>query len=123
MSQPMVSRREAQSLEDMLANTDDVLNVDQILEKMGSAQAGQHFRPADDLLKFIYLLSVTREGRPFFDWLMDLTIRAPFPPLTGSFEQAAMCAAKYQTKEGLGNIILEAIAEGKRLVDQSSQRS
>lgn len=119
MNQPLISRRAAMSLDDMLKDTDGVLDVDKILDKIAPGQSGQTFRPDDDLLKFIYLFSQAREGRPFFEWLLDMTIRSPYPRISGSFEQAALDAAKHQARAGIGEVILEAIAEGKRLVDRT----
>ncbi|YBV97534.1 hypothetical protein M1D80_11835 [Phyllobacteriaceae bacterium JZ32] len=123
MNQPLTTRRATMPLEDMLKGTDDYLNVEKMIEKLAPAQVGQNFRPSDNLMKFLYLFSQQRDAKELFDWLMDLTIRAPYPHISGSFEEAAIAAAKHQARAGIGEVIIEAIAEGKRLIEQSNQRS
>lgn len=124
MSDPMMPRRAAMPLEDMLAGTHDVLDIEKLIEKMAPAQVGHSFRPSEDLMKVIYLLFGTAEGKQIFEWLMDLTLRAPYPHIDGSgFEQAAIAAAKHQARAGIGEVILEAVANGKRLLEQAQNRS
>lgn len=63
MSDPMMPRRAAMPLEQLLAGTDDMLDVDEMIEKLAPAQAGQNFRPTDDLMKVMYLFFGTDEGK------------------------------------------------------------
>lgn len=124
MSDPMMPRRAAMPIEQLLAGTDEMLDVDKMIEKLAPAQAGQNFRPTDDLMKVMYLFFGTVEGKQIFEWLMDLTVRAPYPHVNGSnFEQAAIAAAKHQSRCGVGEVILEAVAQGKRLLEQAQNRS
>lgn len=90
------------------------------LEKMMKpALMADQWRPQDDLLKQIAALSMTEFGRELFSWLFDLTNRAPYPQTGDSIESAALAAAKHEARAAVGEVILNAIVEGRKLLNQN----
>lgn len=88
------------------------------LEKMFEpALMHDRYRPQDELLKQIAALSQTEFGRELFAWLFDLTNRAPYPSTGGTIENAALAAAKHEARAAVGEVILNAIVEGRKLLD------
>jgi hypothetical protein len=80
------------------------------------AVMSDRWRPDDQILKFVAAMSQTEQGRAFLDWIFDLTNRAPYPSIGGGIEQAALAAAKHEARAAVGEVILTAIVEGRRLL-------
>lgn len=120
MNQPMMpQRREAWPIEDLLKGTDDLLDLDAMTEQIGKL-SGSDYKPSDAVAKVFYAIFMGQ--REAMEWLLDLTLRAPYPHVSGSIEQAAIAAAKHQARAGIGEVIVAAIAEGKRLQDHDQQK-
>jgi hypothetical protein len=62
------------------------------------------------------LLSSTVEGRAFFEWLMDITVRLPYRVTGATIEQTALAAARREGLNLAGEQILAAIARGAKSV-------
>ncbi len=120
MNQPLVSRRPAWPAEDILDMSDDVLDVDKMADLIGELSKQADYRPTDDVAKALYALF--QYNRAVIDWLLDLTLRAPYPHVDGDFQKAALAAAKHQARAGIGEVIAAAIAEGKRISDQQKDQ-
>jgi hypothetical protein len=87
-------------------------------EEFKPAAVADSFRPQDAVLTALAQFSQTEGGRAVMDWLHDMTDRAPYPQAIGSIEQVALAAAKHQGRAGIGLVLANAVAEGKRLLDQ-----
>lgn len=74
------------------------------------------FDPGDHMKKMLFAFYQTGEGRQVIDWLLDLTFRAPFPHVGTSIEQAAIAAAKHESRAAIGLVIMKAIADGDALL-------
>ena len=81
------------------------------------AAVADSFRPEDQVLKALFLFAQTETGAKAIAWLHELSDRAPYPMIEGSFEQAALAAAKHQGRAGVGHVLSKAVAEGKRLIE------
>lgn len=121
MNQPMQpTRRAAWDIEDMVSGTDAVLDVEKMLEQMGGLGQGVNHTPTDAVAKVLYaMFSGQRET---IDWLIDLTLRAPYPHVGEDFQSAALAAAKHQARAGIGEVIVAAIARGKQIIDQEQKK-
>jgi hypothetical protein len=88
-------------------------------QKFMPAVVANTFRPEDSVLIEIYKLSETAEGRKIIDWLHELSDRAPYPRVGSNFEEVAVAAAKHQGRALVGEVLTEAVREGKRLFNQA----
>lgn len=111
----------------MVRDLDDMLTAGGVgwdaLEKMFQpAAVADQWKPDENLLKELGALSQTEFGRRLFGWLFDLTNRAPYPSTGGgNLEQVAMAAAKHEARAAVGEVIVNAIVEGRRLLDEGKE--
>lgn len=112
---PMVPGRVAQPIEEMIAGTDDVLNVDKIIERLGEQTPGGEFKPSNDVAELFYLMYSRADSREAIEWLFNLTVRAPEPLIQDNFERAALLAARRQARQALGDVLAHAIALGEKI--------
>ncbi|MDZ7822575.1 MAG: hypothetical protein U5K75_00050 [Ahrensia sp.] len=115
---PMIPRRVAQPVEQMLENTDGYLDIDKAIEAIGGMRAKAEYKPDDEVALWFYQTYLDAKGRKVIEWLLDLTARAPIPMMEKGFEHAALMAAKAQAREGIGNVIAEAICLGEKIFKQ-----
>ncbi|MGR6465440.1 hypothetical protein [Rhizobium sp. PAMB 3182] len=80
-------------------------------------------KPDDELARFMYGLSCTPQGRQMFEWMMDNSIRQPLRATGATFEETALRTALRQGINGYGEMVLAAIAEGHKLVNQSKTQN
>jgi len=108
-----------------------MMSLDQMLSQMGEGWDGlersfspaptrRPFEPEDDLKKMIALFyDTTPEGRRIVEWIFDLTFRAPYPPVAGSFEQAALAAKAHEARAAVGRVLVQTIVDGRALMEKS----
>lgn len=71
--------------------------------------------PDDELKMFIAAMSESGLGKRFFDYLMNLTVRHPYPMTTNSMEDLAFAAAKHQARATVGELLVKIRMEGRAL--------
>lgn len=127
MNNPFNPRRRARPIDktvdylnEALKDSDDVLDVEKTIERLLPQISSLNYRPSDERLKAFYRILATIEGRELLDWLLDLTWRAPYPHVGKSIAEAAIAAAKHEARAGIGEVILEALALGKYLIEKES---
>lgn len=113
----------------------DMMSLDQMLSQMGEGWDGlersfqpaptrQPFEPEDDLKKTIALFyDTTPEGRRMMEWIFDLTFRAPYPPVGGSFEQAALAAKAHEARAAVGRVLVQTIVDGRALMEKTRSQN
>jgi hypothetical protein len=79
--------------------------------------------PGDQFKRQLAGVAETAWGRQLIDWLLDLTCRAPYPVTSQSIEDLAMAAAKHQARAAIGEVLVKAIADGRRIMDQPKEPS
>jgi len=111
------------SLDDMLkAGTAE--GWDALEAMFQPALVSQAFRPDDQVLQSLGALSNTEVGRQVLDWLFDLTNRAPFPRHAGqTFEAMALAAKAHEARAAVGEVILAAVVEGRKIIDSKQRGS
>jgi hypothetical protein len=86
------------------------------------ALVGEQFRPDDAVLLFFGALAGTEIGRMALDWLFALTNNAPYPRDVGDrLETAALAAKAHAARAAVGEAILQAVLEGRKLLEQPKQ--
>lgn len=122
MSGPFSFARETISLDDMMAQIGGP-GWEGLAGEFKPAPVPDRFKPEDEQMRFIAAFYGTAEGRRFFEWIFDLTIRAPYPSTGTNFEQAAMAAAKHEARVAVGRVICQAIADGRDLIDNKRSQT
>lgn len=72
--------------------------------------------PEDEIATFAYGLWSTAEGRKLIEWLLDMTIRAPYRVMGKSVEETALWAAKREGINLPAEMLLAAISKGEKIV-------
>jgi len=75
------------------------------------------WRPSENVMKFAAAMAQTDQGREFLAFIFDLTKRAPYPHIGNSMESAALAAAKHEARAAVGEVVLQAIVEGRKLLE------
>lgn len=122
MTGPFPFAREAISLDDMLASIGGA-GWDGLAARVKPALPPDSFKPDDRLLRFCAGLYGTAEGREFFDWLADLTLRAPPGASGNTLESAALAHAKHESRFAVGQAIFLAIVQGRELLNQKEPQT
>lgn len=118
---PMIPSRVAQPLDNMLANTDGFLDIDDAIKKIGGMRSVAEYKPVDRVAERFYQLYQEPVGRELIEWLFELTSRAPMPLIENGFEHAALLAAKTQARQGVGKVIAAAICEGEQIYNRKKE--
>lgn len=118
MSGPFPFARETMPLDDLLKQVGGPgwSGLD-LARAFAPAKVSDRFEPDEDLKKFLAAFSRTQQGRTFFNWIADLTVRAPYPHVGTLRETAALAAAKHEARCGVGQVIFAAVEEGERLLN------
>lgn len=116
MSEPFPFARSVQSLDELLDQASFGGGWQGLEKMLAPAKVPDSFDPGQDMKKVLCAFYHTTEGRRIIDWLMDLTVRAPYPHVGTNFNQAAIAAAKHESRAAVGLVILQAIAEGDALL-------
>jgi hypothetical protein len=83
------------------------------------ALVGAEFRPADPVLMFLGGMTLSEVGQATLEWLFDLTNRAPYPRDVGNdFQSAALAAKAHAARAAVGEAILQAVIEGRRIIEE-----
>lgn len=110
----MGSPREAMPLAGMQANVDEK-SIEQTLASLfPQADLQQMLAPRNEMDLFISALAATQEGRAFFEWFMDHTIRVPYRAMGKTLEETALNAARREGLNLAGELLLAAIARGEK---------
>lgn len=120
MSGPYPFAREVQQLNDMLASVGGPgwAGLEQMFKP---ARVADRFDPGDDMKMVLAAFYRTAQGRQIIDWLLDLTVRAPFPHVGGSRDSAWLAAGKHEARTAVGYVLLQAIADGNELFEKRNQ--
>jgi len=116
MSGPFIAERFAQPLD--LLEKGPAGNGWEGLDKMFAPVEQAELAPKDEVAKFLYAMRITPGGREVIEWLMDITIRQPLRSTGQTFEQTALMTATRQGINGVGEVILKAIARGQELAER-----
>ncbi len=120
MSEPFPFARQTLDLDTMLAALGGP-GWDGLSGQFKPAPVHDNFEPEERLKRFMAALWNSTDGRMLFDWLADLTVRAPPPHSGSSFEAAALALAKHEARHAVGQSILRAIADGDTLLKKRSE--
>lgn len=112
---PFPFARQSMDLDTMLAAIGGE-GWDGLQSKFQPGKVADRFEPDEALKKFVGALYQTGEGRAFFEWLWDLTVRAP-PGASGtSMDAAALAHAKHESRFAVGQCIGLAVQQGHDLI-------
>lgn len=120
MSGPFIPAREAQPL-DLLEQSVAGGGWESLDEMFKPHRQDAPLQPSDDVAKALWVLRQHGEGRAIIEWLMDITLRAPLRVTGRSIEETALNAAARQGINGVGEVILKAIARGGELMQPKNQ--
>jgi len=84
-------------------------------KQFAPAAVADDFRPVDTVMQSLARLYDFAETRAALDWILDLTCRAPYPRGESTTEQLGIAAAKHQARAAVGEAIVKAIVEGRKL--------
>jgi len=111
-----------------------MMDLDQMLAQIGGlgwaglehsfkpAPLPDLFEPGDQLkIRIATLYDHSHEVRQIIEWIFDLTFRAPYPHIGGSFEEAALAAKAHEARAAVGRVLVQAILDGRRLNERRSQ--
>lgn len=83
-----------------------------------AATHGGNFEPSDHVKMAAAILWRAGEGREFVEWILDLTMRAPYPVTSQDPHDLQFAAAKHQARAAVGETVLLAIRKGEQLLDE-----
>lgn len=116
MSGPFVAARAGQPL-DLLERASGG-NGWEGLEQLFAPVVEGELQPPDRVAMLLWGMHQYDDGRELIEWLMDITVRQPLRATGKTFEETALLTATRQGINGVGEVILKAIAKGKELADQ-----
>lgn len=100
---------------DLLRSNVGESSIEDALQGLFSADQVRGFMaPPDHIAEFIYAFSRTVEGRQFFEWILDCSLRAPYVVKAATIEETALNAAKREGLNTLAEMILAAISRGEK---------
>lgn len=74
------------------------------------------FTPSDEVAEIAFALAQSVQGRKFFEWILDGTLRQPYRPTGSTLEETALNAARREGLNTPAEMILAAISRGERIV-------
>ncbi|MER2536882.1 MAG: hypothetical protein ABTQ31_17150 [Rhizobiaceae bacterium] len=113
MSGPVPFPRRMQALDQMLAASPSWDDLEKAFKPAGVAD---HFEPDDQIKKWLAAFFQTEPGRALFEWIADLTVRAPYPHVGNSRDSAWLAAKAHEARAAVGLAILRGIADGEKLL-------
>lgn len=122
MAGPFLPARAAQPL-DLLADSVGSGGWEELEELLKPRGGVGELQPDDKTAMFLYGLYHTPQGRDLFEWLMDITIRQPLRITGRTFEETALQAAGRQVLNGVGEVLLKAVAHGEQVLQQSRNQN
>ncbi len=115
MSGPFVAARAGQPLD--LLEQSVAGGGWESLEALFAPVVEGELQPPDRVAKLLYALYQVGDGRELVEWLMDITLRLPLRVTGKTFEETALLMATRQGINGVGEVVLKAIAKGRELAD------
>jgi hypothetical protein len=112
------NQRMTQQLNEMITSPS---GFDALRKMMDPAVMPDPFRPADETLMAIARIARGMDGVKLVDWLRAITDLAPFPTDFRNMEEAAIAAAKHAGRASIGMVLVKAIVEGNRLLDEATK--
>ena len=70
-------------------------DFDTLIDQISPAETGPDFAPDDDVKKMLAAFWTSHDARRVIDWLLDITIRAPYPVTGPNRDDLAFAAAKH----------------------------
>jgi hypothetical protein len=119
MSGPFVPARDAQPI-DLLQQSLAGNGWEGLEEMLRRPPGSAPLQPGDDVARFMAGLYRTPEGRKLFEWIMDITLRLPLRSTGRTFEETALMTATRQGINGVGEVVLAAIAHGDKLISNQN---
>ncbi|MBX3580074.1 MAG: hypothetical protein KF723_22960 [Rhizobiaceae bacterium] len=84
-------------------------------QQFAPANVADDFRPVDPILQALARMYEFPETRAVIDWILDLSVRAPYPRGESTTEELGIAAAKHQARAAVGEAIVKAIVEGRKI--------
>jgi hypothetical protein len=112
-------RREALSTSELLDMVTGREFSDQKAAFHPAATHPGNFEPSDQVKVAAAILWRAGESREFVEWILDLTMRAPYPVTSQEPHDLQFAAAKHQARAAVGETVLLAIRKGEQLLDQN----
>lgn len=109
---PFAFQRQLQSLDKMLA---DAPSWDMLEKQFKPADTGP-LEPEAELKKWAAAFAQTPMGRQFFEYVADITFRAPYPHVGSSRDSAWLAAGKHEARAAVGLVLMRVIADGTALL-------
>lgn len=109
-----IGRNVARELETAMAAAD---GWDFFEKEFLPAAVADSFRPEEKIMRALARFAATHDGKAAMEWLMALTLEAPYPRTGGSLEHTALAAALHQGRAGVGHVVKKALREGARLIE------
>lgn len=114
MSGPVFGERSALPFDDLLRNSKGWDDLNELLPQLAEAP----LRPSDTVAKNMANLARTKGGRDMLEWIMDITLRAPYHVTGKTIEETALNSATRQGINGVAEAILNAIKHGEDLLEK-----
>ncbi len=114
MSGPVFASRDALPFDHLLNNSGGWDDLENLLPQLADVP----LKPSDTVAKNLANLARTQGGREILEWLMDVTLRAPYHVTGKSMEETALNAATRQGINGVAEAILSAVKHGEDLLEQ-----
>lgn len=108
--------REAMPFDLLQANTQEGVLDDMLAGLFSPEQIASFKGKPSELDQFIYGLSRTAQGREFFEWIFDFTLRAPLRFKAPTIEETALNAARREGMNFPAEMILAAISRGEQSI-------
>lgn len=85
------------------------------------AKVPDHFEPDEQLKTMMFAFSRTDQGRQMFEWIAELTFRAPYPHIGNTRDSAWLAAKAHEARAAVGLAVMKAIADGEAILKKRSQ--
>ncbi|WP_057465807.1 hypothetical protein [Pseudovibrio sp. POLY-S9] len=76
------------------------------------------FRPDQIVARHMARIFEDPRGKEILEWILDVSIRLPYKVQGRTLEETALNAARREGINSLAEVILTAIAEGKKLTEE-----
>ena len=91
-------------------------DFDALIDQISPAETGPDFVPDEDVKKMLAAFWTSHDARRVIEWLLDITIRAPYPVTGQNRDDLAFAAAKHQARVAIGRAVVLAAAQGFKLL-------
>ncbi|GAA2871895.1 hypothetical protein GGQ99_000968 [Aminobacter niigataensis] len=122
MSGPFAFPTDAMDLDKMLESIGG-LGWDGLKQQNAPAKVSDRFEPDDQLKIMMFAFSQTAEGRQLFEWIADLTFRAPYPHVGNTRDSAWLAAKAHEARSAVGLAVMQAIADGEKILNNKRSQA